>query len=720
MTHPILQTRPMLRHILTGVLALLSLVLTLLALAIALVLVLDWNWARPYINREVSALSGRDFAIDGDLRVEFRRGLAGEPGWRRLLPRLHISAGQVHMANPSWSSAGPQLFAARRVDLSLHPLPLLFKHAVLTEVVLDAPVVALERRADGSNTWTFKQRDPSQPSGWSLDLQRLAFNGGSIRYIDAPIDLDLQGKFASLSDKVAVTPAPASAANAAAGASPAGVQQYGLQFELSGNYRKARVSGAGQAGAVMTLGQDNTTYPIKLDAQLGENKVGIDGTLTDPRALSGIDLQLTLGGSSMADLYPLTGVLLPETPAYSTRGRLIGKKQGAVWNWTYRDFTGTVGGSDLAGTAEYLPRQPRPLLRGEISSQQLRLADLGPTVGAGPAAKQQAQARGKAQPQPDGKALPVAQFNTAKWGALDADVIFRGKKLVRSDKLPLQDVVAEIHMKDKVLSLTPLDFGLAGGNVTANISLDGRQPEIAAQIKLAARALKVREMFPTLKSMNSSFGEVNGDAALTGHGNSVSAMLASSNGTLGAVVTEGSLSKFMLEAAGLNVANAVFAKVFGDKQVHLNCLASDFEIKNGRAGIQRFLIDTDDALVDITGDIDLAQEALNLDIRPKTKGVRIFSLRTPLYARGTFTHPDVGPYKGPLALKAGAAAALALASPLAAVLPLVNIGKVEDADCAGALAKVMQVRAAPASEPTAAPAKKVTQGDVQKAQQEKK
>ena len=39
-------------------------------------------------------------------------------------------------------------------------------------------------------------------------------------------------------------------------------------------------------------------------------------------------------------------------------------------------------------------------------------------------------------------------------------------------------------------------------------------------------------------------------------------------------------------------------------------------------------------------------------------------MRTPLYAKGSFKHPDVGPYKGPLALKAGAAVALAALAPV--------------------------------------------------------
>jgi uncharacterized protein involved in outer membrane biogenesis len=210
---------------------------------------------------------------------------------------------------------------------------------------------------------------------------------------------------------------------------------------------------------------------------------------------------------------------------------------------------------------------------------------------------------------------------------------------------------------------------------------------------MAARHLKVRELFPKLQSMQASVGEVNGDAALSGTGNSVSAMLATSSGEMGAAVSEGSVSKFILEIAGLNVVNAVYAKLFGDKQVQLNCAAGDFVVDHGKAETRRFVVDTPDAVIKVTGDIDLAKETLNLDVTPQTKGVRVISLRTPLYAKGTFTNPDVGPYKGPIALKAGAAVALAsVVNPLAAVIPLINPGKVEPVDCAAVLKQATQTR----------------------------
>ena len=684
----------------------LAALLALIALLVILVLTFDWNRARPYINEKVSGSTGRSFVIGGDLQVTWKQGLKTEPGWRRYVPRPVISAQDVRMSNPDWATAGPQLASARRIDVALHPLALLEHRLVLTDLALDAPQIALQRRADGSNSWTLKDNGPS---AWEVDIQRMAFADGAIRYLDEGIALDVQAKVSSTAPDATPGDAPGSAP----------VEKYGIAFTLGGSYRKAPVTGGGKAGAVLSLTDNNTVYPVQAHAVLGKNKASIDGTLTDPRSLSGIDLQLSLAGASMADLYPLTGVLLPETPDYATRGRLLGKKDGSSWNWTYQNFKGTVGQSDLAGTLQYLPRAPRPLLRGEVTSQQLRLEDLGPTIGADSNA--QKQARGKAPVQPDNKALPVEQFNTAKWDALDADVKFTGKKLVRTHDIPLNDIVANIHMKDKVLSLTPLNFGMADGDITSNITLDGRQKTIAAQAKVAARHLKIRELFPKLQSMQASFGEVYGDAALTGHGNSVSSMLASANGELAATVSEGSVSQFVLELAGLNLANAVFVKIFGDKQVQLNCLASDFAVTNGRADVRRFVLDTDSAVVNVTGNVNLANETLDLDVRPRTKGARIITLRTPLYAKGTFKNPDVGPQKGPLALKAGAAVALAtIVTPLAALLPLVNVDKAPDTDCAAVMAQAKATRKNPTSPATHAPAKKVSEAEIKKAQQEKK
>lgn len=655
----------------------------LLAALVVFVLTFNWNRARPYINHKVSETIGREFAINGDLDVHFQQGDASEPGWRRYVPRPRISAGGVTIANPDWTSTGSRLASVGNIVVTIHPLPLLHKEVLITDLSLDKLAVAAERRADGNNTWTFKDNGPSQ---WDVNIQRLAFRDGELRYLDNGIKLDLRARATTMTGAQSQNGAP----------------QYGVKFDLGGTYHGAPITGGGKSGAVLALEDAHGSFPLQASATLGHNKIGIEGTVTDPRSPAGLDLKLSLAGASMADLYPLTGVLLPETPPYATTGRLIGKKSGDIWNWTYRNFTGTVGSSDLEGTLAYSPRKPRPMLTGTLTSRQLRLDDLGPTIGAESDASR--AARDKPKLQPKDKALPVEQFNTAKWDALDADVKFTGKKLVRTHDIPLQDIETRIQMKNKVLTLTPLNFGMAGGDITSNVKLDGTKKQINAQIRMAARHLKIRELFPKLQSMQASLGEVNGDAALVGTGNSVSAMLATSSGELGTTVSEGSVSKFILEAAGLNIANVVFVKLFGDRQVQLNCLAGDFVVEHGLAQARRFVVDTKEAVIDISGSVDLAKERLDLYVRPKTKGARVITLRTPLYAKGTFTNPDVGPYKGPLALKAGAAVALAtVVNPAAAILPLVNVGKVEPVDCAAVLAQANTTRHESRTEPLKKP-----------------
>ena len=655
--------------------------LVLIAILVVFVLTFDWNRAKPFINRRVSEATGRVFEIRGNLALNWQKpadGPAGSTysGWRRWVPWPRLTADDIQMSNPDWAKTGPQMVQLTHVTFSLSPLPLLTKTVLLPELEADGLVLALERGADPAkalNNWTFK-KDDDTPSTWRFDLQRLILKQAKVHYLDPIIKLDMHADVNTLADN--------------------NPQGYGLEFKLDGSYNKAPVTGGGKAGAILSLENPDTVYPIQANAKLGKNAIAVEGKITKPTAVTAIDLQLSLAGASMANLYPLTGVLLPDTPPYSTKGHLIGKlDQPGGDDWTYENFTGKVGESDIAGTLEYLRRQPRPLLRGKLVSEQLRLEDLGPLVKADSNASK--ANRGAAQVQPADKVLPAEPFDTKSWGVLDADVDFTGRKIIRDASLPIQDMHANLHLDDSVLSLTPLNFGVAGGNLTSNIKLDGNTSPMKAELKAAARHLKIKQLFPTLESMQASFGEVNGDISLSGTGNSVATILGTSNGEIKAVVSKGSVSKFILEAAGLNIANAAFVKIFGDKQVQMNCLAADFAVTDGLMQTRSFVMDTSDAVVNVTGDINLAKELLALDIRPKSKGVRVISLRTPLYAKGTFKNPDIGLYKGVIALKAGAAVGLAAVAPLAALAPLINMGRTDDTDCAGLLAEASTPPTAP-------------------------
>ncbi|MEO6959853.1 MAG: AsmA family protein, partial [Burkholderiaceae bacterium] len=538
-----------------------------------------------------------------------------------------------------------------------------------------------ERRADNKDNWTFEKRGAAAPSSWTFDLRELELQQVAVQVVDTPGRLALKGVLDSLQTATA--------------------EGYGVGWKLSGSYNGAKVGGEGRAGQILSLQKGSAAFPLQGEVKVGETTISVKGSFTKLQEHASLDVRLKLAGNTMADLFPIIGVVLPETPPYHAEGRLIETVEGGHNTWRYQDFKGVVGKSDLNGTLQYQTRKPRSLLTGKVESMLLRFEDLGPLIGADTSDSKAKGARITTLKQPADKVLPVEPIRTKTWDAMDADVEFTGHKIIRNKNLPLDNITAHLTLKDRVLSFTPLNFGVAGGTLGNTIKLDGNGDQITATLTTTARHLKLKELFPGAESMNASFGELHGDASLSGQGSSPAGLLAHSNGEIKALIGKGTISKLLLETAGLNVANIVMAKLFGDKQIELDCLAGDFKVSNGLMQARTFRLETADAIVDITGQINLANERLDLDIKPENRTLRIFTLRSPLYVKGTFKHPDVGVQKVPLAARAGGAIVLGIiATPFAALLPLLNTGTNDSAGCASLLAAVNKTPKAPAAEKT--------------------
>jgi len=501
-----------------------------------------------------------------------------------------------------------------------------------------------------------------------------------------------------------VASAPASALSAsnasnASGASEAqaGAKQeippYAIGWTVKGTYNKTPVSGSGKVGGVLALQDANRPFPVQADVKAGDLHVGLVGTITDPAHLAAVDLRLWLQGNSMARLYSLTGVTLPDTPPYATEGRLVGQFKSSGNVFKYENFTGRVGGSDINGSLTYTAREPRPLLQGELVSHLLQFSDLAPVIGADSNASK--AKRGDATAQPSNKVLPVEEFRTDRWKAIDADVKFTGRRIVKDVNLPITDLYTHVVMTDGVLSLEPLKFGVAGGSLASDIHLDGSATPLKGRFATSARHLKLKQLFPNFKTMQNALGEINGDAALTATGNSPAALAASSNGEVKALVTDGTVSRLLMEAAGLNVANVVYEKLFGNRDVKINCAAADFVATNGVLESRVFALDTDDAVINIDGNVNLRDESMDLGVHPHTKGFRVFSLRSPLYVKGTFKDPHVGVNAAALALRGGAAVGLGLINPFAALIPLLAPSNNKPLPCTQMLEQIRQAPTAP-------------------------
>jgi uncharacterized protein involved in outer membrane biogenesis len=355
--------------------------LAILAAAVIAFAYFDWNRARPWLNERVSGALGRPFAVGGDLSVEWRRHSDPQAGWRGWIPWPELAAKDVRIGNPAGFPASGDMAAIGKVMFSMNPLPLLQKKIVVSALVLEGATLDLERSATGANNWTFAA---AGPQAWQFELDSLVLNKATVHLKDAVRHADVTLH-----------------ADTLAGQDAAG---YAIKWSLAGTFEKEPVSGTGRAGGVLSLRTQLKPYPIDADVHVGKTSIQFTGTLTKPSDLAALDMRLRLSGVSMAQLFPLLGVPLPETPAYATDGHLTAvlDKSGGIW--TYEKFTGKVGASDLAGTLEFRSTQPRPTLKGEAVSNLLNFADLAPAVGGARGhrrpARRQGPARGAVQDRP--------------------------------------------------------------------------------------------------------------------------------------------------------------------------------------------------------------------------------------------------------------------------------------------------------------------------------
>ncbi|NDP47017.1 MAG: AsmA family protein [Sulfuriferula multivorans] len=615
--------------------------LTLLVLAGLLLVVANisnWNWLRGPISQQVSDRTGRELSIRGDLEIHL--------GW----PRTHVRMVEMTFANPDWAHE-KNMITVQQVALDVAMAPLFRRHIVFDRVELDRAAVFLEKSVDGKKNWLLDRKQSDDQA--RIEINHLAVNDSRIDYRDPAEDTLLSAELLTSENS------PDRAAQP-------------LAFKVSGKYRGQALTAEGQGGSVLMLRDNTLPYRLKVTGRIGSTHLSADGRITNLLKLSNVDLDIGVRGDSLAQLYPLLGIVFPDTPRYNTRGHLLHE---ARW-WRYEKFSGQVGNSDIAGTLQVDTGGKRPYLTATLNSSHLDFADLGPLVGASASPGTDRTAK-----QPAGRLLPAIPFRTGRWNRMDADVKLNAQSIKRAQSLPIHDLSTRLQLRDAVLTLDPLRFGVAGGTLAGTVKLDGSQQPIRAAADLKARKINIARLFPTVELNKTSIGQVNGDIDLKGRGDTVAAMLGSADGKLAMVIDGGEISKLMMETVSLHLLEMLQLKLTGDETIQIHCGIADFSVKQGVMQANTLVLDTNIVRINGNGQVNLGNEQLDLTVVPKTKKLSLVALRTPINVKGSFAEPQVGLDKGKLAMRGLGAVALGAINPLLALMPLIDTGSGKDSDC---------------------------------------
>ena len=623
-------------------------VLTLIVVATLGALFWDWNWFRPLVEARASAGVGRKVTIE---RLEVHPGLT-----------TRIIAHGLEVANPDGFEGAAFAQFPRLIVTFDAKTWLQTRRIVLPAVEAVHPTYNFLQTAEGRNNWTLAipsllDAAPNDPP--LVEVGDVIINGGTARFLSGRVPADMTMNLSTARDGDRQT----------------------LVIDAKGTYAKQPVIARLVGGALLGLSDATTPYGVDLAITNGPTQVTLKGAVRNPLALTGANLDLTLGGPDMALLFPLTGIPIPKTPPYEVAGKL----DFADGQVKFSAIKGRVGSSDLNGDVIVDPRGVRPVLTGILTSRQVDMEDLAGFIGSQPGrtttpGQTPAQIQDVKRAEASSQLLPNARIDLPRMRAADIHITYAGTKIIGKD-VPFASISTKLDIVDGHIKLTSMRLGIGGGVVSGNVDLNPAGDELDATVDVKFERVNIGALLQTA-GLGRGNGPISGSAQLKGRGASMAGIVGRGDGMLRVVMAKGGeINALLLDLSGVQLGRALLSAIGLPDKEHVRCMVADFVLQRGILASRTLVLDTTDHIISGGGRIDLAKEVMELRIRSDTKRMSIGTLATPILIYGPFKdlnfRPDVE-----LAARGGAAIGLGLLFLPAALLPTIQFGVGDDSPCA--------------------------------------
>lgn len=662
---------PLLRKILIGFGALIGVVLLLIAVAAVVLFTADWDAFRGEIGGRASNAAGRKVEITGDLDVAL--------SWRP-----QVRAQGFRIANEDWGSA-PDMVRVEDVYFQFRILPLLIGRLELDSVRLANLKVLLEKNAKGEVNWKFgaesapagavKAVTPKDREEFPV-LRNLVIDNAEVVYRAAKQSEPVAIKIAHLEGKGGGMDSP-------------------IRLAMKGVYQQTNIALDADLGSFGVLRSGSQPYPVKVKLTSPAVDASFDGTITKPLDMQGLKGRIAAKGKNLADLHRLIGLPLAQSPPYQLTGEL--EESGGAYH--LRGFDGKLGSSDMKGDVSVEVERERPKLTAKIASQALDLADIGgfigakdekPQAGKAPEQGKQQANTGKAAPKDDkgGHVIPDTPFRLDKLRTIDADVDFTAHA-IKLNGPALENLKVKLALQNGRAALKPFELGIFEGRIVGEVDLDGGKDVPAINATLRMSGVKLGTALKALGVDDKSAGTFQGNAKIATRGGTLHQLAANANGGGIVMMQGGQISNLILELMALDLQESLEQWIGGNKEIaQISCFLAPFGLKEGRITANPWIFDTSDALVPITGNIDLKNETLDLKLRPQPKDFSLFNLRTTIEVEGDLAKREADVNKLDVLAK------LVLKTLLAPVMPLISPELEQEAaqqqPCSAVLARIQK------------------------------
>ncbi len=536
----------------------------------------------------------------------------------------------VEIANAQWGKA-PHMLKVEQVDFDIRLWPLLKGDLVLPRLVLRKPELEIEVGDKEQLNWSMGETPVATGAAKALEpdnryetplIGQLEITDGKLAYRDTKRKLELDGSVSTATGKAGDQPQA----------------EFTLKGKLEGQPLQVRFVG----GSVLALRDTEQPYPVDLDIVFGATKLKAKGTVQDPFKWTGANVDLTLSGPNMSDIYPLLGIPGPPTPPYTITGKL--EREPGVWKFVRSKWR--VGESDLTGDVTIDERKKPEFLTAKLVSQKLVFEDLAPLVGATPARKTNVSAKQAAtqqQLEATGDLFPNVPLNIERLRAMNMDVTLDAKKVIAPPWLPVQALAFRVVILNGVATVKPLTMSVfGGGTIQGELVMDARSDTPKVRANLQAGDIEFKNFFRESRYFDATQGKIQGRLALAGSGRSLAQVMGTADGHVALALGGGSVSSLMVSLAGLQIFDALILYVAGDNRIPIKCAMGRLNFQQGTVAFDRTLLDTEKSVLYVQGQASLKSQTVKAEIDARRKGFDLLDLHGTVKVEGKLRNPQVG------------------------------------------------------------------------------
>ncbi len=588
------------------------------ALIFAVILVpnfMDIEKYKPAIEKKASQIMGRPVHIDGKLSF-------------KIFPWVGVSFSNLYIDNPPGFTKR-KFISVKDFKIKLRLKPLLSKDIQISDLIINNPVINLEKNKSGAANWDGiikdkkkkekKHKTEKAPGIKNFNLAKFVISGGELLWIDAQKgekreikDFELKMENVSFDKTIPVS--------------------------FSAKIDGLPVSVNGKTGP---LGITPGKAPFPVDLVIGianELKIGAKGRV-EPEKKGG-DFEIKSWPFSPKKLAAAFGKpLITSDPGVLGNASFSAKVSAGSKNISVTDGKLKLDKSNFdfsfSGTNE-----KNPHIKFYARVDRINLDSYMPPEKAG---------HKKKKNKPAGKKAENNSLSSLKNLNLKGKIKAGSLKLANAE---IQNFDLTISGEKGIFRFEPLTMSLYNGKAGGNIKLNARNNPVTARTRMNINNIMVGDLIRDVAKKDIIEGTGNASFNLSMSGLSSKEILSSLNGDGNIFLSSGKIKGINLGAMVKNIKMAFnFAgKETADKPVtEFTELKSDFIIKEGVVNIPGAKLISPVLKATCSGNVNLGARKLDLVITPSFAGTILdkkivrSDITVPVIVDGTFSSPKFRP-----------------------------------------------------------------------------